>query len=86
VGRRDFRIRTVAQFNSVEDISCHHSIHGQRRIIVGDVAEVGVGYEKLTVPVMQNMKDGIAIERKRPQPGTNILELTDRVERLSAAQ
>ena len=80
MGRRDYRIRTVAQFNSVEDIKAVVlRSTGQRRIIVGDVAEVAVGYEKRTVPVMQNMKDGIAIG-VRPQPGTNILELTDRIE------
>jgi HAE1 family hydrophobic/amphiphilic exporter-1 len=82
VGRRDYRIRTVAEFKSVQDIqNTVIRSTGQRRVVVADVAEVRFGYEKLTVSMIQNMKDGIAIGVK-PQSGTNILEMTDRVERV----
>ena len=80
VGRRDYRIRTVAQFNSVEDIQkIIVRSTGQRRITVADLAQVGFGYEKRSVSMIHNGKDGIAIGVK-PEPGTNILDMTDRVE------
>ncbi|HDH34394.1 MAG TPA: efflux RND transporter permease subunit, partial [Nitrospirae bacterium] len=43
------------------------------------VAKVEFGYEKKSVAMIHNMKDGIAIGVK-PEPGTNILDMTDRVE------
>jgi HAE1 family hydrophobic/amphiphilic exporter-1 len=80
VGRRDYRIRTVAQFNSVKDIeNVVIKSTGQRRVTFADVAAVTPGYEKLSVSMIQNMKKGIAIGLK-PQPGTNILDMTDRAE------
>lgn len=80
VGRRNYRIRTVAEFGSpgeVEDIVIRST--GERRILLKDVANVGFGYSKLTDAMIHNAKDGIAIGIK-PEPGTNILDLTDRVE------
>ena len=80
VGRRDYRIRTVAEFSSPEDIkNIVIRSTGQRRIILSDIAEVQFGYEKRTVAMIHNGEDGIAIG-VRPEPGTNILDLTDRVE------
>ncbi len=80
VGRRDYRIRTVAEFKSPEDIeNIVIKSTGQRRITMSDVASVGFGYEKLTVAMIHNAEAGIAIGVK-PGPGTNILEMTDRVE------
>lgn len=80
VGRRDYRIRTVAEFKSPEDIKkIVIKSTGQRRITVSDIATVGFGYEKLTVAMLHNAEAGIAIGVK-PEPGTNILDMTDRVE------
>jgi HAE1 family hydrophobic/amphiphilic exporter-1 len=80
VERRDYRIRTVAQFDSVEDIKkIVVKSTGQQRILVSDVANVQFGYEKLSVSMIHNHKDGIAIGVK-PEPGANILDMTDRVE------
>jgi HAE1 family hydrophobic/amphiphilic exporter-1 len=80
VGRRDYRIRTVAEFKSPEDIkNIVIRSTGQRRITVSDIAAVAFGYEKLTVSMIHNAEAGIAIGVK-PEPGTNILEMTDRVE------
>jgi HAE1 family hydrophobic/amphiphilic exporter-1 len=87
VSRRDYRIRTVAEFKSPEDIGrIVIRSTGQRRITVSDVANVGFGYAKLTVAMLQKGegkiakgKEGIAIGVK-PEPDANILELTDRVE------
>ncbi|WP_298039515.1 efflux RND transporter permease subunit [uncultured Desulfuromonas sp.] len=79
VGRRDYRIRTVAEFRSPEAIGeIVLASTGQTRIRVRDVAEVGFGYEKLTAAMMQNGRQGIAIG-VQPEVGTNILEMTDQV-------
>lgn len=84
VGRRNYRIRTVAQFKSPEEIeSIVIRSDGQRRIIVADVAGVEFGYEKRSVSMIHNMQSGIAIGVK-PEPGTNILDMTDRVEEIIA--
>jgi HAE1 family hydrophobic/amphiphilic exporter-1 len=81
VGRRNYRIRTVAQFNSPEDIeNIVIKSDGQRRIMLADVARVEFGYEKKSVAMIHNSKDGIAIGVK-PEPGTNILDMTSRVEK-----
>lgn len=80
VDRRDYRIRTVAQFDSIEDIKkIVIKSTGQQRILVSDVANVQFGYEKLSVSMIHNHQDGIAIGVK-PEPGANILDMTDRVE------
>ncbi len=80
VGRQKFRIRTKAEFNSVEDI---HSVvlrsDGQKRILLKDVADVGFGYAKRNGVVLHNGTGGMAVGI-RPEPGTNILEMTDRLE------
>jgi HAE1 family hydrophobic/amphiphilic exporter-1 len=82
VGRRDYRIRTTGEFNSPEDIKrVILRSDGQKRIYLGDVAEVRYGYEKKTVSMMQNGEPGIAVGVK-PEPGTNILEMTDNVEKV----
>lgn len=80
VGRRSFRIRTVAEFQSPEDIEkIVITSTGQKRIHMSDIATVGFGYSKLTAEIIHNGGEGIGIGVK-PVPGTNVLELTDRVE------
>jgi HAE1 family hydrophobic/amphiphilic exporter-1 len=80
VGRRNYRIRTVAEFNSPDDIeNIIIKSDGQRRIKVADVGRVEFGYEKKSVAMIHNSKDGIAIGVK-PEPGTNILDMTGRAE------
>jgi len=80
VGRRDFRIRTVAEFQSTKDIEgIVITSTGQRRIHISDVASVTIGYSKLKDEIIHNKTEGIAVG-VRPEPGTNVLELTDRVE------
>ncbi|GAB4388290.1 MAG: efflux RND transporter permease subunit [Thermodesulfovibrionales bacterium] len=77
VGHKDFRIRTTGEFKSVADIeNTVVRSTGQRRVFVRDVADVSFGYEKRQRVVMHNRRDGIAIGVK-PEPGTNILELSD---------
>ncbi len=80
VGRRNFRIRTVAQFKSPEEIgNVIVKSDGQKRVKVSDIAKIEYGYEKNTVAMIHNSKDGMAIGVK-PEPGTNILDMTNRVE------
>jgi HAE1 family hydrophobic/amphiphilic exporter-1 len=82
VGRRNYRIRTIAQFKSPEDIeNIIIRSDGSRRIKVADVAAVSFGYEKNTVAMIHNSKDGMAIGVK-PEPGTNILDMTRRAEKV----
>ncbi|MBM3290780.1 MAG: efflux RND transporter permease subunit, partial [Candidatus Hydrogenedentes bacterium] len=80
VGRRDYRIRTVAEFRSVEDIKdVVLRSDGERRVTVGDVADVAVGFEKLTTPTYADGRPAISVGVS-PEPGVNVLELTDRIE------
>jgi HAE1 family hydrophobic/amphiphilic exporter-1 len=80
VGRRDYRIRTVAEFQSPEDLKKMVIIStGQKRIYLSDIATVSFGYAKRTAEILHNKHEGIGIGVK-PEPGANILEMTDRVE------
>lgn len=80
VGRRDYRIRTIAEFKSPSDIEqVVLRSTGQRRVFLSDVATVGIGYSKRTTAMLHNAKPGIAVGIK-PEPGSNILDLSDRVE------
>ena len=80
VGSQKYRIRTKAEFNSVEDIrSVVLRSDGQKRVLIQDVANVDFGYAKKNGVVLHNGEGGMAIGF-RPEPGTNILEMTDRIE------
>jgi len=79
VGRRDYRIRTPAEFKTAEDIeSVVITSSGQFRVTLGDVATVSKGNEKASVVMMQRGLPGIAVGVK-PEPGTNILAMTEAV-------
>lgn len=79
VGRRDFRIRTPAEFKSPEDIeSVVISSSGQYRVTLADVATVSKGNEKAEVVMLQHNTPGMAVGVK-PEPGTNILSMTEDV-------
>ncbi len=80
VGRRDYRIRTLGEFQSVKDIeNIVIRSSGQQRILVSDLATVNFGYQKLTDATLHLGQEGIAIGIK-PEPDANILELSDRLE------
>ncbi|MFC1880631.1 efflux RND transporter permease subunit [Thermodesulfobacteriota bacterium] len=80
VGRRDYRIRTTAEFNSPEDIeNIVIRSTGLQRIKVAEIAQVKFGYQKPTAAMLHVGQEGIAIGVK-PEPDTNILELSDRLE------
>jgi HAE1 family hydrophobic/amphiphilic exporter-1 len=82
VGRRDYRIRTTGEFNSEEDIAAVVLVAtGEKRVLLGDVATVERGYSKRQSTVIHNGKGGMAVGIK-PEPGTNILEMTVRAEKV----
>ncbi len=81
VGRRNYRIRSVSEFHSPEDIeNVVIRSTGQQRVFLSDVARVHFGYEKLSAAMIHMDEDGISMGVK-PEPGTNILDLTDNVEK-----
>lgn len=82
VGRRDFRIRTIGEFRTAAEIeNIVIKSTGQNRILLSDVANVGLGNEKRTVAMIHNGSEGIAIGVK-PEPGTNVLEMTERADKV----
>jgi HAE1 family hydrophobic/amphiphilic exporter-1 len=82
VGRREYRIRTVGEARTPETLSdVVIRDTGQERILLRDIATVRYGYEKPEVAMYQNGEEGIAVGIK-PEPDANILELTDRVEKV----
>ena len=80
VGRRDYRIRATAEFKSPADVAdLILTSTGERRIRLGEIAEVHFGYDKLSDATLHLGREGIAVGVK-PEPEANILELTDRLE------
>lgn len=82
LGRRDYRIRTVGEFQSPQDIESIILVStGQQRVRVGDVGEARIGYQRPTTAMLHNGDPGFAIGIK-PEPGTNVLAMTDRAEQV----
>ncbi len=80
VGRRAYRIRSVNEFRSAEDIMEVPVISdGQRRISIKDLATVSLDFERRNTPVLQNGEPGINIFI-RAEAGTNVLRMTEEVE------
>lgn len=81
VGRREYRIRSVAEYRSPEEILDVIIVSdAAREVRVRDIGRVSFGFERLTTPVINKYSPGIAIG-VRPEPNTNILRLTDSVEK-----
>jgi HAE1 family hydrophobic/amphiphilic exporter-1 len=82
VGRRNFRIRTTGEFKSIEDVeNLVLKSTGQQRVRLFEVADVKEGFEKRDATVLHNGEGGMAVGIK-PVPGTNVLDLTDRVKKV----
>jgi HAE1 family hydrophobic/amphiphilic exporter-1 len=80
VGRRNYRIRTTAEFKSVEDLEdVVVKSTGQRRVFLNDIARVEFGHAERRASVVHNNQGAIAVGIK-PEPGTNILAMTERAE------
>jgi hydrophobic/amphiphilic exporter-1 (mainly G- bacteria), HAE1 family len=79
-GRRDFRIRTLAEYRSPDDIANVIVVSdGERRIRIRDIAHVKFGYSKLQSPGLQDGLPGLTIAT-RPEPDANLLQMTDDME------
>ena len=80
VGRRDYRIRTVAEFRSPQDIEEVVVLaDGMRRVMVQDLADVQFGYAKADNVGLQEGVPGIVIPVVA-EPDANTLEVSDGVE------
>lgn len=79
VGKRDYRVRTTAQFQSVDEPGeVLLSNDGLHRVYLADVASTRIGYYPDVVPVMHNGAPIIVIG-VRKEAGANVLELTARM-------
>ncbi|MGP1449978.1 MAG: efflux RND transporter permease subunit [Wolinella sp.] len=81
-GRRSYRVRSVAEYKSAEQIS--NTViwsDGQKRVKLSDIGEVKEGYARATSYVESNFDAAMVIGIK-PEPGANILELSDATERV----
>ncbi|WP_211436324.1 efflux RND transporter permease subunit [Candidatus Kuenenia stuttgartensis] len=62
IERRDYRIRTIGEFNSAKEIeNIIIKSDGQQRIVLSDLAKVSFGYEKLSNVMLHNGEEAIAI-------------------------
>ena len=81
IGRKNYRIRTTGQFQKPEavlDVVVYDD--GLKRVYLRDVVNVSRGYKKETGAVLHNGEQ-IIVVGIRKEPGTNVLEMTDNVER-----
>ncbi len=80
--KKDYRIRTVSQYESVEDpLKVVLRDDGARRVFVKDVATTRFGYETESVSVMHNGTPVIVIGVRKEQ-GANVLSLTADVQKV----
>ncbi|MGM0534375.1 MAG: efflux RND transporter permease subunit, partial [Campylobacterota bacterium] len=80
ISRRSYRVRTVGKLDSKEAIENVVIYSTRDKIVrVKDVAEVKDGYADKNTVAMFLGKDGLGVG-VQPDPGANIVELTDRVE------
>ena len=81
IGRKNYRIRTIGQFQSPGDaLEVVVFDDGLKRVYLRDLATVQKGYAKETGAVL-NRSEQIIVVGIRKEPGTNVLTMTERVER-----
>jgi HAE1 family hydrophobic/amphiphilic exporter-1 len=79
ISRRNYRIRTLAEFQSPDEVEqLPIRDDGFYRITVADVAQARIGYEPKTDAVLHNGVPMIIVG-VRKESGANVLELTERV-------
>jgi len=81
-GRRNFRIRTTGEYTSpkeIEDTVIYSD--GQIRVLMSDIAQVFRSYQKVDSAMMHNGIISIVMG-VIPESGANILDMTDRVEKV----
>lgn len=80
IGRKNYRIRTVSQFQQPEDaLDVVVFDDGIKRVYLGDVANAGQGHAKEDVAVLHNGTQVVVIG-VRKEKGANVLEMSDRLE------
>lgn len=80
MGKKNYRIRTVSQFQSPQDaMKVVIFDDGIKRVHLRDVAAVSNGYMKEDGSILHNGVQGIVVGVRREQ-GANVLEMSDRLE------
>jgi len=81
IGRKNYRIRTIGQFQSPEDaLDVVVYDDGLKRVYLRDIATIENGYEKESAAVLHNGEQIIVMGLTK-ETGTNVLEMSDKVER-----
>lgn len=79
IGKKDYRIRTVSQYESPEDaLNTVLYDDGVRRVYLRDIGRASFGYERLQGAVQQNGDDVIVIGVRKEQ-GANVIDVVDRL-------
>ncbi len=80
IGRKNYRIRTMGQFQKPEDVlDVVVFDDGLKRVYLKDIVEVAPYFDKESGAVMHNGIQGIVVG-VRKEPGANVLDMTDGVE------
>lgn len=80
IGRKNYRIRTLGQFQSPADaLDVVVYDDGLKRVYLRDIATIDKGYEKESAAVLHNGEQ-ILVVGLRKETGANVLEMSDRVE------
>ncbi|MBW2659866.1 MAG: efflux RND transporter permease subunit [Deltaproteobacteria bacterium] len=80
IGRKNYRIRTIGQFQSPEDaLDVVVYDDGLKRVYLRDVATIEKGYEKESAAVLHNGEQIIVMGLTK-ETGTNVLKMSDKVE------
>jgi len=80
--KNSYRIRTVSQFQSVDDpLDVVMVDDGQRRVYLRDIAHTRIGYATQTGAMMHNHTPNIVVG-VRKQQGANVIDLTRRMYRV----
>jgi HAE1 family hydrophobic/amphiphilic exporter-1 len=80
MGRKNYRIRTIGQFQQPEDVlDVVVFDDGIKRVYLRDIVTAKKDFEKEAVSVLHNGIQVIVVA-VRKEPGTNVLDMTERVE------
>ncbi len=80
IGRKNYRIRTIGQFQTPEDaLDVVVYDDGLKRVYLRDIATIEKGYEKESAAVLHNGEQIIVMGLTK-ETGTNVLKMSDKVE------
>ena len=80
IGRKNYRIRTLGQFQNKEDaLDVVVFDDGIKRVYLRDIATISRGHAKESAAVLHNGEQ-ILVVGLRKETGANVLEMSDRVE------